>query len=74
MQPATKILGLDGFYDESALPTLIKREGMAVWENGEVIILDRRKLPQSQVYINCKTTNEVAEACLLYTSPSPRDS
>ena len=62
MQPATKILGLDGFYDESALPTLIKREGMAVWENGEVIILDRRKLPQSQVYINCKTTNEVAEA------------
>ena len=62
MQPATENLGLDGFYAESALPTLIKRSGMAIWADGEVRILDRRKLPHSKEYLCCKTTEEVAEA------------
>ena len=35
---------------------------MATWENDSVIILDRRKLPHSEEYLTCKTTEEVALA------------
>ena len=55
-------LGLDGFYKESELPLLIQRKGMAVWNDGVVEILDRRKLPHLQEYINCHNTEEVAIA------------
>ena len=53
---------LDGFYRESELPLLIKRRGMATWENDSVVILDRRKLPHSEEYLTCRTTEEVALA------------
>jgi methylthioribose-1-phosphate isomerase len=55
-------LGLDGFYKESELPLLIKRKGMAIWNDGVVEILDRRNLPHSQEYIDCHNTEEVASA------------
>lgn len=53
---------LDGNYVESDLPLLIQRRGMAVWEDGIVKILDRRKLPNQVDFIVCKTSEDVAVA------------
>ena len=62
MQSKAESIGLDGFYQESELPLLLKHKGMATWKNGAVQILDRRKLPFSQEYILCHTFEEVAKA------------
>ncbi|HVQ41352.1 MAG TPA: S-methyl-5-thioribose-1-phosphate isomerase [Vicinamibacterales bacterium] len=32
------------------------------WENDEVVMIDQRKLPGQEVYLHCKTANEVARA------------
>ena len=32
------------------------------WENDEVVMIDQRKLPGQEVYVRCKTSNEVARA------------
>jgi methylthioribose-1-phosphate isomerase len=32
------------------------------WENGEIVMVDQRKLPGQEVYVRCKTAAEVARA------------
>jgi methylthioribose-1-phosphate isomerase len=32
------------------------------WENGEIVMVDQRKLPGQEVYVRCKTAPEVARA------------
>jgi methylthioribose-1-phosphate isomerase len=39
----------------SMLPTV-------AWENGEIVMVDQRKLPGQEVYVHCKTAPEVARA------------
>ena len=55
-------LGLEGEFNESDLPLLVRRAGMAVWDDGVVRILDRRALPSSEKYLECRTVDEVAVA------------
>ena len=55
-------LGLEGVFKESELPLLIQRRGMAVWDQGVVRILDRRALPLKEVYVDCKSPEDVAVA------------
>ena len=55
-------LGLEGEFKESELPLLVRRAGMAEWDDGLVRILDRRELPLSEKYVECRTTDEVAIA------------
>ncbi len=55
-------LGLDGEYLERELPLLIRRIGMAAWTAGRVRILDRRRLPHEEVYVDCSTVEDVARA------------
>lgn len=55
-------LGLEGEFKESELPLLIRRTGMAAWDDGVVRILDRRELPLTEKYIECRTVEEVANA------------
>src|SRR5262245_311846 len=54
--------GLDGEYDESQLPLLLTRRGMAEWIDGAVRILDRRRLPATTSYITCGSVEDVANA------------
>lgn len=54
--------GLEGEFREAELPLLVRRAGMAEWDDGVVRILDRRALPLSEIYIECRTTEEVAVA------------
>jgi len=58
----TGTLALDGEYDEADLPLLLTRRGMAQWRDGAVRILDRRRLPASETYIECRTVEHVAQA------------
>jgi methylthioribose-1-phosphate isomerase len=39
----------------SMLPTI-------AWENGEVVMIDQRKLPSQEVYVRCRTSTDVARA------------
>ena len=55
-------LGLEGEFEEAELPLLVRRAGMAEWDDGVVRILDRRALPLSEKYVECRTTEEVAIA------------
>ncbi len=55
-------LGLEGQFREADLPLLIRRAGMAEWDAGLVRILDRRALPLSEKYLECRTTEDVAIA------------
>jgi len=55
-------LGLEGEFGESELPLLVRRAGMAEWDEGLVRILDRRALPLIEKYLECRTTEEVAVA------------
>ncbi len=55
-------LGLEGQYLEQDLPLLIQRRGMAVWSNNKVVILDRRKLPLEESFVECTTPDSVATA------------
>lgn len=55
-------LGLEGVYRESDLPLLVRRAGMAEWDDGIVRILDRRELPLDEVFLECRSTEEVALA------------
>src|SRR3954471_12143714 len=32
------------------------------WKDGAVVMIDQRKLPASEVYVTCRTANEVAKA------------
>ena len=32
------------------------------WEDGEVVMVDQRKLPTQEIYVRCKTANDVARA------------
>ena len=32
------------------------------WQDGAVVMVDQRKLPAQEVYVRCKTANEVAKA------------
>jgi len=54
--------GLEGEFSELELPLLVRRAGMAEWDDGVVRILDRRALPLSEKYVECRTTEEVAVA------------
>jgi methylthioribose-1-phosphate isomerase len=55
-------LGLEGEFRESELPLLVRRAGMAEWDDGLVRILDRRELPLAERFVECRTTEEVAIA------------
>ncbi len=55
-------LGLEGEYSESDLPLLVRRAGMAEWDDGVVRILDRRELPLAEKYLECRTVEAVAAA------------
>lgn len=55
-------LGLEGEFKESDLPLLIRRAGMAAWDDGVVRILDRRELPLTERYLECRTVEELANA------------
>ena len=41
-------LGLEGEFNESELPLLVRRAGMAEWHEGLVRHLDRRALPRAE--------------------------
>ena len=62
MTSARGHLGLEGEFPETSLPLLIQRRGMSDWDDGLVRILDRRQLPQREVYIECVTPEQVAIA------------
>jgi methylthioribose-1-phosphate isomerase len=32
------------------------------WKNDAIVMIDQRKLPASEIYVNCKTANDVAKA------------
>ncbi len=55
-------LGWEGEISDSELPLLVRRRGIAEWKDGVVRLLDRRKLPQEECYLDCKTTEQVATA------------
>ena len=55
-------LGLEGEFPEEDLPLLIRRYGMSDWNDGSVRILDRRKLPHDEVYVDCTSVEDVATA------------
>ena len=54
--------GLDGHYDESELPLLLTRRGMAEWTGDAVRLLDRRDLPRTVRFITCREVEDVAHA------------
>lgn len=62
MTSANDRLGLEGEYSEADLPLLIRRAGMAEWDDGVVRILDRRELPLAEKYLECRTVEDVARA------------
>ncbi len=62
MQSANSQLGLEGEFLETDLPLLIRRAGMAEWDDGIVRILDRRELPSNEKYLECRTVDDVAVA------------
>jgi methylthioribose-1-phosphate isomerase len=59
---AAAVRALDGEYDESDLPLLLTRRGMAQWLDGNVRILDRRQLPLTRVFVDCREVEDVARA------------
>lgn len=62
MTNANDRLGLEGEFPENELPLLIRRAGMAEWDEGVVRILDRRELPLAEKYLECRTVEDVAMA------------
>ena len=49
-------------------------EYQTIWyEDGKVKIIDQTKLPHKFIIKNLETVKDSINACLLYTSPSPRD-
>ncbi len=44
------------------LPWLLRRENVAVYQDGKVIIGDRRKYPFEKVYVTCDSVEEIARA------------
>jgi methylthioribose-1-phosphate isomerase len=58
----TARVALDGEYDEAQVPLLLRRRGMAEWADGRVRILDRRGLPATVCFIECRSVEEVAIA------------
>lgn len=55
-------MGLEGEFRESELPSLVRRAGMAEWDDGVVRILDRRELPLAEKYLECRSVEDVAKA------------
>ncbi|NOX68866.1 MAG: S-methyl-5-thioribose-1-phosphate isomerase [Gammaproteobacteria bacterium] len=55
-------LGLEGEFVEADLPLLVRRAGMAEWQDDRVRILDRRALPLVEQYLECRSAEEVAVA------------
>ena len=50
------------------------KEYRTIWfENNIVKIIDQTKLPHKFIIKDLKTVKDAIKACLLYTSPSPRD-
>jgi hypothetical protein len=41
--------------DQTMLPTI-------EWKDGAIVMIDQRKLPASEIYVSCKTAQEVARA------------
>ena len=44
------------------LPWLLRRENVAVYQEGKVVIGDRRKYPFEKVFVTCSSVEEVAKA------------
>jgi len=59
---ASETLGLEGEFPEAELPLLVRRAGMAEWDEGVVRILDRRALPLAERFVECREVEEVAVA------------
>jgi len=55
-------LGLEGIFEEQAIPLPMRRAGMAEWHGDHVRILDRRALPLREEYLRCFTSAELASA------------
>lgn len=55
-------LGWEGVFTDQAIPLPMRRAGMAQWQGDHVLMLDRRQLPLSEVYLRLKSTEEVAKA------------
>ncbi len=55
-------LGLEGVFEEQAIPLPMRRAGMAEWHGDHVRILDRRVLPLTERYVDCYAAADVAVA------------
>ena len=44
------------------------------WEDDAIVMIDQRKLPSAEVYVHCRSSNEVARAIksmVIRGAPSP---
>jgi methylthioribose-1-phosphate isomerase len=55
-------LGWEGVFANESIPLPMRRAGMAQWQGDHVRMLDRRQLPLNEVYLQLKSTEEVATA------------
>ena len=55
-------LGWEGVFANDSIPLPMRRAGMAQWQGDHVLMLDRRQLPLSEVYLQLKNTEDVATA------------
>lgn len=56
------LLGWEGVFPNDSIPLPMRRAGMAEWQGDHVLMLDRRQLPLSEVYLQLRSTEEVAKA------------
>jgi len=54
--------GLNSLRADAGLPFLLQLDNVARYEDGKVIILDRRKYPTAIEFVTCNTYHEVARA------------
>ena len=55
-------LGWEGVFADESIPLPMRRAGMAEWQGDHVLMLDRRQLPLNEVYLQLRSTEEVANA------------
>ena len=57
-----KKLGLEGVFEETDIPLPMRRTGISEWNGDFVRMLDRRQLPEKEVYLTLTSTEDVATA------------
>ena len=55
-------LGWEGVFENDSIPLPMRRAGMAEWQFDHVLMLDRRRLPLEEVYLQLRCVEEVAQA------------